>query len=105
MLEVVIIERSPIKWEWQVCDRHGATIIHGWEKNRRAAGRYSSYWQPAKTARLKYPDPGTVLSSRVLRIGPTIGKVTFKRPLPALAFPRAWAASCHTFSATFNRAQ
>jgi predicted lipid carrier protein YhbT len=37
MLEVVIIERSPIKWEWQVCDRHGATIIHGCEKNRRAA--------------------------------------------------------------------
>jgi hypothetical protein len=65
MLEVVIIERSPIKWEWQVCDRHGATITHGWEKtvgppNTAATARYSSYWQPAKKTRLKHPDPGTV---------------------------------------------
>jgi hypothetical protein len=37
MLEVVIFERSPSKWEWRVFDRHGTTIINGFEGTRRAA--------------------------------------------------------------------
>jgi hypothetical protein len=37
MLEVVIFERSPSKWEWRVCNRHGATILNGFECTRRAA--------------------------------------------------------------------
>jgi hypothetical protein len=37
MLEVVIAERSPSKWEWRVCDRNGTTIINGFESTHRAA--------------------------------------------------------------------
>jgi hypothetical protein len=37
MFEVVIIKRSPMKWEWHVCDRNGNTIMQGWEHTRRAA--------------------------------------------------------------------
>jgi hypothetical protein len=37
MFEVVIIKRSPTKWEWRVCDRNGNAIMKGWEHSRRAA--------------------------------------------------------------------
>jgi hypothetical protein len=37
MFEVVIIKRKPAKWVWQVCDRTGAIVMHGWERTRRAA--------------------------------------------------------------------
>jgi hypothetical protein len=37
VFEVVIIKRSPIKWEWHVCDRNGNTIMHGCELTRRSA--------------------------------------------------------------------
>jgi hypothetical protein len=37
MFEVVIIKRSPLKWEWQVCDREGNAIMQGWEHTRHAA--------------------------------------------------------------------
>lgn len=37
MFEVMIIKRGAMKWEWQVCDRDGNTIMHGWETTRRAA--------------------------------------------------------------------
>ncbi len=37
MFEVVITRRKPLKWEWQVCDRDGVTIMRGWEHTRRAA--------------------------------------------------------------------
>ena len=37
MLEVVIIERRPTKWRWQVCNAAGTTIMSGWEKTRQAA--------------------------------------------------------------------
>jgi hypothetical protein len=42
MLEVVIIKRSQITWEWQVCDRSGEIVMHGREKTRRAA-KYRGY--------------------------------------------------------------
>jgi hypothetical protein len=37
MFDVVVIERSPIRWEWQVCDRTGRALMRGWENTRRAA--------------------------------------------------------------------
>jgi hypothetical protein len=37
MLEVVIIERRPTKWKWQVCYLEGTPIMSGWEKTREAA--------------------------------------------------------------------
>ena len=37
MFEVVIINRSPTSWEWQVHNRNGAPITQGWEKTRAAA--------------------------------------------------------------------
>lgn len=37
VLEVLIAERGPTKWEWRVCDRHGTTIIGGFERTRPAA--------------------------------------------------------------------
>ena len=37
MLEVVIIERGPARWEWNVCDSNGVQIIHGREKSRTEA--------------------------------------------------------------------
>ena len=37
VLEVLITERSPTKWEWRVCDRHGTTIMGGFERTRPAA--------------------------------------------------------------------
>jgi hypothetical protein len=37
MFEVVIINRRPSNWEWQVCDRTGKVFMHGWEKTRTAA--------------------------------------------------------------------
>jgi hypothetical protein len=39
MFEVVIIERGPTHWEWQVCDRDGLQIMQGREKTR-AEARY-----------------------------------------------------------------
>jgi hypothetical protein len=39
MYEVVIIELSPNRWEWRVCNSDGVPIIHGREKNR-AEARY-----------------------------------------------------------------
>jgi hypothetical protein len=39
MFEVVIIERGPARWEWQVCDSDGVQIMHGREKSR-AEARY-----------------------------------------------------------------
>jgi hypothetical protein len=39
MFEVVIIERGPTHWEWQVCDRDGLQIVQGREKTR-AEARY-----------------------------------------------------------------
>jgi hypothetical protein len=37
MLEVVVIQRRPTKWTWQVCNAAGTPIMTGWEKTRRAA--------------------------------------------------------------------
>ena len=37
MLEVVIIESSPNKWEWRVCDSGGRPIKVGWRKTRKDA--------------------------------------------------------------------
>ncbi len=37
MFEVVIINRSPSNWEWQVRNRNGSPIMQGWEKTRAAA--------------------------------------------------------------------
>ena len=37
MFEVMIIKRGRSRWEWRVCDRDGAILIHGWESTRRAA--------------------------------------------------------------------
>ena len=37
MFEVMIIKRGRSRWEWRVCDRDGAILIHGWESSRRAA--------------------------------------------------------------------
>jgi hypothetical protein len=37
VLEVLITERRPNKWEWRVCDRQGATIMNGFGTTRRAA--------------------------------------------------------------------
>jgi hypothetical protein len=42
VLEVLITERCPTKWEWRVCDRQGATIMNGGESTRRAA-KYRGY--------------------------------------------------------------
>jgi hypothetical protein len=36
VLEVLIIERRPTKWEWRVCDRYG-TIMGGFESTQPAA--------------------------------------------------------------------
>ncbi len=37
LLEVLITELSPTKWEWRVCDRYGTTIVGGFESTRQAA--------------------------------------------------------------------
>ena len=37
MFDVVIIKRRPTKWVWQVRDRNGTILMHGWEPTRRAA--------------------------------------------------------------------
>jgi hypothetical protein len=37
VLEVLITERSPTKWEWRVCDCQGTTIMGGFERIRPAA--------------------------------------------------------------------
>jgi hypothetical protein len=37
MLEVVIRNHSPTKWEWQLRDDRGNVISHGREKTRAAA--------------------------------------------------------------------
>jgi hypothetical protein len=37
VLEVLITERSPTKWEWRVCDCQGTTIMGGFERTRPAA--------------------------------------------------------------------
>jgi hypothetical protein len=42
MFEVVIIERGPTLWEWQVLDRGGVPIMNGREK-KRADARYQGY--------------------------------------------------------------
>ena len=55
MFEVVIIERGPSRWEWQVCDRDGVQILQGREKTRAEANYQgnralfsllSSGWKP-----------------------------------------------------------
>jgi hypothetical protein len=42
VLEVVVIERRPTKWNWQVCSAAGAPVMSGWERTRQAA-RYQAY--------------------------------------------------------------
>jgi len=42
VLEVLITKRCQTKWEWRVCDRHGATIMSGFESTRRVA-KYRGY--------------------------------------------------------------
>jgi len=37
LFEVQIVERSPTKWEWRVCDRYGTTIVGGFESTQLAA--------------------------------------------------------------------
>lgn len=34
MLEVVIIESGPARWEWQVCDGDGVEVVFGREQTR-----------------------------------------------------------------------
>jgi hypothetical protein len=43
VLEVLITERSAIKWEWRVCDRSGTMIMGGFESTRPAA-KYRGNW-------------------------------------------------------------
>src|ERR1700730_15317596 len=49
MFEVMIIKRGRSRWEWRVCDRDGAILIHGWESTRRAA-KYRG--DPGRNSRL-----------------------------------------------------
>jgi hypothetical protein len=42
VLEVLITELRPTKWEWRVCDRHG-TVWAGFESTRPAA-KYRGNW-------------------------------------------------------------
>jgi hypothetical protein len=42
LLEVLITELSPTRWEWRVCDRYGTTIVGGFESTRPAA-KYRGY--------------------------------------------------------------
>jgi len=42
VLEVLITELSPAKWEWRVCDRYGTAIVGGFESTRPAA-KYRGY--------------------------------------------------------------
>jgi hypothetical protein len=42
VLEVVVIERRPSKWKWQVCYADGAPVMSGWAKTRQEA-RYQAY--------------------------------------------------------------
>jgi hypothetical protein len=56
MFEVVIIKRSPMKWEWHVCDRNGNTIMQGGSTlagppDTRATARYSCFWPLEITTR------------------------------------------------------
>ena len=37
MFEVVIIERGPTLWEWQVCKSDGVRVMEGWAKTRAEA--------------------------------------------------------------------
>jgi hypothetical protein len=37
VFDVVIIRRRPNKWVWQVRDRAGTILMHGWESTRDAA--------------------------------------------------------------------
>ncbi len=37
MFDVVIRNHSPIKWEWELCDRDGYVVLRGLEKTRAAA--------------------------------------------------------------------
>ena len=37
MFEVVIINRSPNRWEWLVYNRDGIPIMQGWGRTRAAA--------------------------------------------------------------------
>jgi hypothetical protein len=37
MFEVVIINRSPNRWEWLVCNTDRIPIMQGWERTRAAA--------------------------------------------------------------------
>jgi hypothetical protein len=37
MFEVVLMKRGRARWEWQVCDRDGRTIMGGLEDSRPAA--------------------------------------------------------------------
>jgi hypothetical protein len=37
MFEVMVIKRRPTKWVWQVRDREGKVLMHGWETTRRLA--------------------------------------------------------------------
>ena len=37
MFEVVIEKRGEFRWEWQVCDRSGKTLIYGWDETRKGA--------------------------------------------------------------------
>jgi hypothetical protein len=41
MFEIVVIGHGPTKWEWQVRNLAGTTIMFGFEKTRRAA-RYQA---------------------------------------------------------------
>jgi hypothetical protein len=42
VLEVVIVQRRPTKWRWQVRNSGGDPIMSGWEKTRQAA-QYQGY--------------------------------------------------------------
>jgi hypothetical protein len=49
MFEVIIIERGPTHWEWQVCKSDGVLLMQGRAKTRaeaniRAIAPYSACW-------------------------------------------------------------
>jgi hypothetical protein len=65
MFEVVIINRSPNRWEWLVYNRDRIPIMQGWARtarqpNIKASAHCSPFWRPAgdRMTRPKRPRDG-----------------------------------------------
>ena len=59
MFEVVIIERGPARWEWQVCDSDEVQIMNGREKTR-AEARYQLQTRLSKLEDAASPDENQI---------------------------------------------